>query len=74
LGQSAFVVQSFFAFAPGSTAGAAQRPALQTSPFAHATPSEQVWAQPLAVQTEPGAQLVAPVHGWRAGGATLEQP
>jgi hypothetical protein len=72
LPQSLFVLQSFFA--PGSTAGAEQRPALQTSPFAQGTPSEQVVVQPVAVQTEPGAQLDAPVQGAWLGGATLEQP
>jgi hypothetical protein len=70
--QSAFVVQSFFG--PGSTPGGAHSPLLQTSPFAHGTPSEQVCAQPVAVHTEPGAQLAAPVQAARAGGATLEQP
>jgi hypothetical protein len=66
------VVQSFFV--PGSTAGAEQRPALQTSPFAHGTASEHVVVQPLAVQTEPAGQLDVPVHAECVGGATLEQP
>jgi hypothetical protein len=70
--QSLFVVQSFFG--PGLIAGAAQSPALQTSPFAQGTPSEQVAVQPLAVQTEPAGQLEAPVHAVLAGGATVEQP
>jgi hypothetical protein len=70
--QSAFVVQSFFA--PGSTVGAAQRPFLQTSPFAHGMLSEHVAVQPVAVQTEPAAQLEAPVHACFVGGATVEQP
>jgi hypothetical protein len=70
--QSLFVVQSFFA--PGSTAGAEQSPALQTSPFAHGMLSEHVVVQPVAVQTEPAAQLDAPVHAALAGGATVEQP
>jgi hypothetical protein len=70
--QSALVVQSFLG--PGSMAGAAQSPLLQTSPFAHGTPSEHVCVQPLAVHTEPGAQLAAPVQAECAGGATLEQP
>jgi hypothetical protein len=70
--QSLLVVHSFLA--PGSIAGAEQSPALQTSPLAHGTPSEHVAVQPLAVQTEPAAQLVAPVHACLGGGATLEQP
>jgi len=70
--QSLFVEQSFFA--PGSTAGAEQSPALQTSPFAHGTPSEHVDVQPVAVQTEPAAQLDAPVQAALEGGATVEQP
>jgi len=70
--QSAFVVQSFFA--PGSTAGAEQSPPLQTSPFAHGMLSEHVVVQPVAVQTEPAAQLAAPVHACLAGGVTVEQP
>ena len=70
--QSLLVVQSFFA--PGSTVGAAQSPALQTSPFAHGTASEHAVVQPLAVQTEPEGQLDAPVHAAWVGGATPEQP
>jgi hypothetical protein len=70
--QSLLVVHSFFA--PGSAVGAAQSPALHTSPLAQGAPSEQVVVQPLAVQTEPGPQLEVPVQGFLAGGATLEQP
>jgi hypothetical protein len=70
--QSSFVVQSFFG--PGSVAGAEQSPALQTSPFGHGTASEHVVVQPLAVQTDPGGQLVAPVHAVFVGGATFAQP
>jgi len=70
--QSLFVVQSFFA--PGSTPGAEQRPALQTSPLAQGTASEHAVVQPLAVQTEPAGQLDAPVHAACGGGATFEQP
>ena len=44
--QSLFVVQSFLA--PGSVAGAAQRPALQTSPLAQGMASEHVVVQPAA--------------------------
>jgi hypothetical protein len=70
--QSLFVVQSFVG--PGSTAGAEQSPSLQTSPFAHGAPSEHVVVQPSEVQTEPAAQLDAPVHGVFGGALTLEQP
>jgi hypothetical protein len=70
--QSLFVVQSFLA--PGSIAGAEQRPALQTSPLAQGTASEHVVVQPAAVHTDPAGQLEAPVHAFFAGGATLEQP
>jgi hypothetical protein len=70
--QSAFVVQSFLA--PGSTVGAAHRPFLQTSPFAQGMASEHVVVQPVAVQTEPAAQLDAPVQACFAGGSTVEQP
>jgi hypothetical protein len=54
------VVQSFFG--PGSTVGAAQSPALQTSPLAQGIASEQAVVQPLAVQTDPVGQLEAPVQ------------
>ena len=47
---------------------------MQTSPFAHGTPSEHVVVQPVAVQTEPAAQLDAPVQAALEGGATVEQP
>jgi len=70
--QSAFVVQSFLG--PGSTAGAAQSPFLQTSPRWQGTPSEHVWVQPPAVQTEPAPQLALPVQAAWVGGVTLEQP
>jgi hypothetical protein len=70
--QSLFVVQSFFA--PGSTVGAEQRPALQTSPFAQGIASEHVVVHPVAVQTEPAGQLDAPVQALWSGGATVEQP
>lgn len=70
--QSSFVVQSFFG--PGSVPGAEHKPDLQTSPFGHGTASEHVTVHPAAVHTEPGGQLVCPVHAVFVGGATFEQP
>lgn len=70
--QSALVVQSFVA--PGSVVGVAQRPLLQTSPFGHSISAEHVVVHPAAVQTEPGGQLLLPVHGVFEGGVTAVQP
>jgi hypothetical protein len=70
--QSAFVVQSFLP--PGSIDGGEQSPFLQISPLAQGTASEQVVAQPVAVQTWPGSQLLAPLQALCVGGVTLAQP
>ena len=70
--QSAFVVHSFAG--PGSLFGAEHTPLLQTVPFGHDASSEQVCAQPLFVQTEPGPQLELPVHGFAVGADTPVQP